>query len=56
MGTGIAIVANRVAGFQVRIHDTTEERLYKSRKFIEDWCDKEINKKRMTIENKNEVL
>ena len=42
MGTGIAIVANAVAGMRVRIADTTEDRLLASKKFVDTWCDKEI--------------
>jgi 3-hydroxyacyl-CoA dehydrogenase len=34
MGTGIAIVANRVAGIDVKIIDTSEEVLSKSKSFI----------------------
>ena len=56
MGTGIAIVANAVAGMQVRISDTTEDRLYGCRKFIDNWCDKEISKNRMDTPKKNDIL
>ena len=34
MGTGIAIVANRVAGLNVKLIDTSEDVLSKSNKFI----------------------
>lgn len=44
MGTGIAIVANRVAGLNVKVVDTTEKALSGSRTFIEKWLDKEIGK------------
>jgi 3-hydroxyacyl-CoA dehydrogenase len=44
MGTGIAIVANRVAGLKVKLMDTSEKMLSKSRTFTEGWCDKEIQK------------
>lgn len=37
MGTGIAIVANRVAGLNVKLVDTSEATLSKSNKFIESW-------------------
>lgn len=47
MGTGIAIVGSAVSGLQVRVNDTTEERLFASRQFVESWCDKEIAKQRM---------
>lgn len=56
MGTGIAIVANRVAGLNVKIVDTTEKALSGSRKFTEGWCDKEIAKNRMTSEEKHQIL
>lgn len=56
MGTGIAIVANRVAGLEVKIVDTTEKALSGSRKFTENWCDKEIAKNRLTQDEKNAIL
>lgn len=56
MGTGIAIVANRVAGLEVKIVDTTEKALSGSRKFTESWCDKEIAKNRLTQDEKNTIL
>lgn len=56
MGTGIAIVANRVAGLNVKIIDTTEKALSGSRKTTESWCDKEIGKNRMTNDEKNQIL
>lgn len=42
MGTGIAIVAAKVAGLNVKIVDTTEKALSNSRKFTEKWIEKEI--------------
>lgn len=56
MGTGIAIVANRVGGYKVKVVDTTEKALSNSRKFSEDWCEKEIAKKRLTSEQRYEIL
>jgi len=52
MGTGIAIVANRKAGFQVSIIDSNDSSLKKSRVFIESHFDKEIAKKTMTLIDK----
>lgn len=35
MGNGISIVANRVAGLNIKLVDTTEEKLANARKFTE---------------------
>ena len=56
MGTGIAIVANRVAGLHVKLVDTTEATLSKSSKFIESWWDKEIAKQRLTTDEKYSIM
>eukprot|EP01017_Pseudomicrothorax_dubius_P042050 TRINITY_DN6813_c0_g2_i1.p1 TRINITY_DN6813_c0_g2~~TRINITY_DN6813_c0_g2_i1.p1 ORF type:complete len:245 (+),score=70.66 TRINITY_DN6813_c0_g2_i1:66-800(+) len=56
MGTGIAIVANRVGGLKVSIVEGNESQRSKSRKFTESWLDKEIEKKRLTAEEKHQVL
>lgn len=56
MGTGIAIVASRVAGKNVKIVDTTQKALDASRKFKESWCDKEIAKARLTSDEKYQFL
>ena len=56
MGTGIGIVASRVAGCQVRFVEPREEGQKRSRDFIAKWCDKEIEKERMKPEEKKEVL
>lgn len=66
MGTGIAIVANRVAGLNVKILDTSEATLSKSNKFIgiltlfkqilDNWCEKEIAKERMTKDEKQTIM
>lgn len=48
MGTGIAIVANRIAKLPVVIYDSSELALQRSDKFIKDWLAKEMGKKRIT--------
>jgi len=48
MGTGIGIVASRVAGLNVVFVDPSEASLKKSEKVIASWCDKEVGKERMT--------
>lgn len=56
MGTGIAIVASRVGGKNVKVVDTTQKALDASKKFTESWCDKEIAKARLTNDEKTQVL
>ncbi|CAD8121952.1 unnamed protein product [Paramecium sonneborni] len=56
MGTGIAIVGSAVAGLKVRVVDVNEQRLQASHTFIDKWCDKEIQKNRMTNQLKTDVL
>ncbi|CAD8165400.1 unnamed protein product [Paramecium pentaurelia] len=56
MGTGIAIVGSAVAGLNVRVVDVNEQRLKASHTFISKWCDKEIQKNRMTDQIKTDVL
>lgn len=56
MGTGIGIVASRVAGVQVRFVEPNQSNQAKSKNFISTWCDKEIQKERMTGEEKKQVL
>jgi 3-hydroxybutyryl-CoA dehydrogenase len=56
MGTGIGIVASRVAGVQVRFVEPNQNNQAKSKNFISTWCDKEIQKERMTAEEKKQVL
>lgn len=48
MGTGIAIVANKVAKLPVTIYDSNPISLQKSKKFIADWLKKEEAKKKIT--------
>lgn len=56
MGTGIAIVANKVAGLNVKLIEPFEERLVSSRKFTEKWLEKEIQKKSITSEQRDSIL
>lgn len=56
MGTGIAIVANRIAGKKVIVIDSIEASVARSRKFTEDWLDKEVGKKRITADEKYKTL
>lgn len=56
MGTGISIIANRVAGKVVWVIDPNEEQLTKSRKFKDAWCEKEREKGRMTPDDKYKFL
>jgi len=44
MGTGIGIVASRVANLEVVFVDPIAESLKKSEKFVHGWCKKEIEK------------
>ncbi len=56
MGTGIGIVASRVAGIEVKFVEPHESALLKSRAFVNDWCDKEIKKNRLTEAEKKDVI
>jgi 3-hydroxybutyryl-CoA dehydrogenase len=56
MGTGIGIVAARVAGTQVKFVEPNKQSQQRSRDFIVGWCDKEIQKERLTPQGKEEVL
>jgi len=56
MGTGIAIVLSRYANMEVKIVDTSEERLSASRKFTEGLCDKDIAKNKLTADDKTKLL
>lgn len=42
MGTGIGIVASRVAGIEVKFVDAKESSLKKSQDFVNGWIEKEI--------------
>lgn len=48
MGTGIAIVANRVAKLPVTIYDSNSVSLRKSKEFVSEWLKKEQGKNRIT--------
>lgn len=48
MGTGIAIVANRVAKLPVTIYDSNSVSLRKSKDFVSEWLKKEQGKNRIT--------
>lgn len=56
MGTGIGIVAARVAGINVRFVDAHEASLKRSEDFVKNWIDKEIGKQRMTEADKTAML
>ena len=56
MGTGIGIVAANIAGIHVKMVELNEASSKKSQKFIASWCDKEVQKKRMTEEKKKDTL
>lgn len=56
MGTGIGIVASRVAGINVRFIDPHADNITKSEGFVKNWCNKEIAKERMTEQEKAEVV
>lgn len=56
MGTGIGIVASRVAGVNVKFVDPSQDSLDRCKKFVQDWCNKEIKKEKMTESDKTDVL
>ncbi|TNV76740.1 hypothetical protein FGO68_gene6829 [Halteria grandinella] len=56
MGTGIGIVASRLAGCEVAFVEPKESGQKKSRDFIASWCDKEIAKDRMKPADKDTLL
>lgn len=56
MGTGIGIVASRTAGAQVKFVDAKDEQLRKSEDFVKSWIQKEMDKQRMTEEDKKAML
>lgn len=56
MGTGIAVVASRVAGLNVKVIDINESLLSKSRQFTESLLEKEIAKGRLSSEDRYKVL
>ena len=56
MGTGIGVVASRVAGLNVTMVDPYEASLQKSENFVKNWCAKEISKERLTQADSEDVL
>ena len=56
MGTGIGIVASRVAGLNVTMIDPNSSSLDKSGTFVENWCAKEIAKDRLTEAESRDVI
>ena len=56
MGTGIGIVAARVAGNKVRFIEARDEGAKKSQDFINSWADKEIAKEKMNQDDKKQLL
>lgn len=56
MGTGIGIVASRVAGLNVTFVDPKEAQLKSAQTMIHKWCDKEIGKGRVTEEQKGQII
>jgi len=56
MGTGIAVVASRVARLDVKVVDLNEDLLSRSRKFTENLLEKEIQKGRLSSEDRYKVL
>ena len=55
MGTGIGIVASRVAQLNVTMVDPGENSLVRSEDFIANWCQKEIAKERLTEAESQDV-
>jgi len=56
MGTGIGIVASRVAGLNVTMVDPYDKSLQKSKDFTANWCQKEITKDRLTSADSTDVM
>jgi 3-hydroxybutyryl-CoA dehydrogenase len=56
MGTGIGIVASRVAGLNVTFIDPSADSLKRSENFIANWCQKEIAKDRLTKADSEAVI
>ena len=56
MGTGIALVGGRQAGYQVTILDQTDERLSKSKEFMDKWLALEIKKNRLDEAEKKDIM
>ena len=56
MGTGIGVVASRVAGLNVTMVDPYQASLDKSSNFVQNWCAKEISKDRLTDADSQDVM
>ncbi len=56
MGTGIGIVASRVACLNVTFVDPSGDSLKRSENFITNWCQKEIAKERLTKAESEAVI
>ena len=56
MGTGIGIVASRVACLNVTFVDPSGDSLKRSENFIANWCQKEIAKERLTKAESEAVI
>lgn len=56
MGTGIGIVASRVAGLKVKFVELNTDSRKKSLDSIKGWCQKEIAKERLNEEEKLRVI
>lgn len=56
MGTGIGLVASRVAGLNVTFIDPSANSLKGSENFIANWCQKEIAKERLTKAESEAVM
>lgn len=56
MGTGIAIVASRVAKLPVTIYDSNEISLKKSEEFVNNWLKKEQSKNRISDDEGKDFL
>ena len=56
MGTGIGLVASRVAGLNVIMVDPFDSSLDKSKVFASNWCTKEIAKERLTLSDSSDVI
>jgi 3-hydroxybutyryl-CoA dehydrogenase len=56
MGTGIGIVASRVAGLNVTFVDPKADSLKRSENFIANWCQKEISKDKLSKADGDAVM
>jgi 3-hydroxyacyl-CoA dehydrogenase / enoyl-CoA hydratase / 3-hydroxybutyryl-CoA epimerase len=56
MGTGIAIVASKIGNVQVQVVCENEKCAIMCKTFVDGWIDKEIDRKRMTEEERFHML